>query len=240
MISDVVVLCGGYGRRTREISKKIPKVLLAVNKKPFLYWLLKNLENKGFKKVFLCVGYKGYLIKEFIKKYKYQFSIKIIFSEENSQNLLGTGGAVRKILKKLSNYFYIVNGDTFFFINFKKMQSIFFKKKKPILMAVHKNLEENYQNNVILKKECLYYDKNTLKKNMKYIDCGVLLVKKNVFVKLKKKFQIANFLKRESLLKNIAYFKVKYGFFEIGDINGYRKTIKNFKKINNEIYRSEA
>jgi NDP-sugar pyrophosphorylase family protein len=240
MVSDIVILCGGYGTRIREISIKLPKVLLKVNKKPFLYWVLKNLENKGFKKVFLCVGYKGYLIKEFVKRYKCQFSLKIIFSQENGKNLLGTGGAVRKILKKLSNFFYIVNGDTFFFINFKKMQFIFFKKKKPILMAVHKNFDADYPNNVILKKNYLYYDKNILKKNMKYIDYGIMLVKKKIFLKSKKKFQISDFLNRQSVLKNIAYFKVQHSFFEIGNINGYKKTIKNYKKINSEVYRSET
>ena len=75
---------------------------------------------------------------------------------------------------------------------------------------------------------------------MKYIDYGIMLVKKKIFLKLKKKFQISDFLNRQSVLKNIAYFKVRHSFFEIGNINGYRKTIKNNKKINSEVYRSET
>jgi len=56
MIPEVVILCGGYGTRARQISKKLPKALLPIKQKPFLYWVLKNLENQGIKKVFLCIG----------------------------------------------------------------------------------------------------------------------------------------------------------------------------------------
>ena len=129
MIPEVVILCGGYGTRARIISKNLPKALLPIQNKPFLYWVLKNLENQGVKKVFLCVGYKAYLIKNFVKKNRNKFRLKIICSTENSDNLLGTGGAIKKILKKLNSYFFVMNGDTFLFINLKKMLYTFHQKK---------------------------------------------------------------------------------------------------------------
>ena len=91
--------------------------------------MLKNLEKQGIKKVFLCVGYKGDLIKNFVKNNKKKFNLKIVCSSENSSNLLGTGGAIKKIIKKLSSYFFIMNGDTFLFMNLGKMHLTFLKKK---------------------------------------------------------------------------------------------------------------
>jgi D-glycero-alpha-D-manno-heptose 1-phosphate guanylyltransferase len=237
MIPEVVILCGGYGTRVRQISKKLPKALLSINQKPFLYWVLKNLENQGVKKVFLCIGYKGYLIKSFVKKNKNNFNLKIICSSENSKNLLGTGGAIKKILKKLNSYFYIMQGDTFLFMNLKKMLLSFQKKKKPILMMVYKNFDKKHKNNIILGKNYLHYDKNIFENRMKYIDYGVMLVKKNIFFKTNKTFQISDLLKKQSALKHVAFLKAKDKFLEIGSLHGYKETIKNFKKIYNEIYK---
>jgi D-glycero-alpha-D-manno-heptose 1-phosphate guanylyltransferase len=237
MIPEVVILCGGYGTRVRQISKKLPKALLSINQKPFLYWVLKNLENQGVKKVFLCIGYKGYLIKSFVKKNKNNFNLKIICSSENSKNLLGTGGAIKKILKKLNSYFYIMQGDTFLFMNLKKMLLSFQKKKKPILMMVYKNFDKKHKNNIILGKNYLHYDKNIFENRMKYIDYGIMLVKKNIFFKTNKTFQISDLLKKQSALKHVAFLKAKDKFLEIGSLHGYKETIKNFKKIYNEIYK---
>ena len=82
---QLILLCGGYGKRARQINNKFPKVLFKINKKPFLFWILKNLEIKGIKKVVLCTGYKSNFIKKYIKKNKNKFKIKIYISEENSK-----------------------------------------------------------------------------------------------------------------------------------------------------------
>jgi D-glycero-alpha-D-manno-heptose 1-phosphate guanylyltransferase len=237
MIPEVVILCGGYGTRARQINKNLPKALLPLNQKPFLYWVLKNLENQGVKKVFLCIGYKGYLIRSFVKKIQDSLNLKIVCSSENSKNLLGTGGAIKKILKKLSSYFYIMNGDTFLFMNLKKILFNFLDKKKPILMMIFKNLDKNHQNNVMLKKNFVYYNKDVFEKQMKYIDYGIMLVNKKIFFKTKKKFQISDLLMKQSNQKNITYLKVKDNFLEIGSLHGYNQTVRNFKKIYNEIHR---
>ena len=38
---DVVLLCGGKGQRLRPFTANIPKPLLLVNKKPFLFYVIK-------------------------------------------------------------------------------------------------------------------------------------------------------------------------------------------------------
>jgi NDP-sugar pyrophosphorylase family protein len=238
MIPEVVILCGGYGTRARQINNKLPKALFPLNQKPFLYWVLRNLENQGVKKVILCIGYKGNLIRSFVKKIQDKLNLKIILSSESERYLLGTGGAIKKILNKLGNYFFIMNGDTFLFMSLKKMFLKFIKTKKPILMMVYKNLDKNHQNNVILKKNFFYYNKDNFKKKMKYIDYGIMLVEKRIFFKTKNKFQISDLLTRQSNLKNITYLKAKKKFLEIGSLHGYGQTLKNFKKIYNEIHRT--
>ena len=53
---DVLVLCGGRGERLRPITKKIPKPMVLVAKKPFLEHLLLQLKKIGIKKFFFLIG----------------------------------------------------------------------------------------------------------------------------------------------------------------------------------------
>ena len=70
---------------------------------------------------------------------------------------------------------------------------------------------------------------------MKYIDYGIILMKKNILKKNTKKFQLSIFLKYLSENKQITYMVTKKNFFEIGSLYGYRQTINNFHKITKEL-----
>ncbi len=236
-ISQIVILCGGYGKRLKKISKKQPKALIKIKKKPFLYWVLKNLEKKGLKKVVLCTGYKSKEIEEFISKNRKKFKFSIDISSENPKKLLGTGGAVKKIYKKLENYFYLMYGDTFLHLNLGKIVKAYKNSNKPILMTIIKNFDKRHKNNISLKKQHLIYDKNS-KEKMEYLDYGIMIFKKKIFKTVNKKsFDLSELLKSQSIKKNISYYIKRKTFFEIGDPKGYKNTIKNFKRIYHEIYK---
>lgn len=231
-----MLLCGGYGTRARSIRSDIPKALIPIKGKPFIFWILKNLSKLLIKKVFLCVGYKGDLIEKYIQNIKKEFKFKIIVSKENDNNLLGTGGAIKKIINKLDDIFFVMNGDTFLFLDLKKMITNFYKNKKNILMVAYKNNDHHHKNNIDIYQKKLIYNKKS-KKKMNYLDYGILLIKKKTFNKKKKKFEIADLLFEESLKGNISYILTKKRFFEINDLAGYNITNKNFYKIRNEIYK---
>ncbi|HLC90853.1 MAG TPA: sugar phosphate nucleotidyltransferase [Candidatus Nanoarchaeia archaeon] len=83
-----VILAAGKGTRMLPLTKSIPKVLVKINGKPFLYYVIKTLQNAGFDDVVLIVGYKQEKIKEFLSEY--HFSAKLIEQKEQ----LGTGHAI--------------------------------------------------------------------------------------------------------------------------------------------------
>ena len=235
MIPPVVILCGGYGKRARIINKNLPKALIKVGNRPFLYLLIKNLENNGVKKVYICAGYKGRLIKDYLKKNKKYFKIKILYSEENAKNLLGTGGAIKKIYNKLDNIFFVMNGDSFLFLNLKNLYDRFIKSKKLLMMTILKNKDKKQPNNIIKKSNYILYDKEKKKPNMDYIDYGIFIAKKKIFLKEKKKFQLSDFLKTHSYQKKISFMIIKKRFYEIGSYHGYKETLRNINKINDEL-----
>jgi glucose-1-phosphate cytidylyltransferase len=64
-----VILCGGQGTRIRDASEVVPKPLLPIGGKPILWHIMKALSSHGISEFVLCLGYKGWLIKEFFLNY---------------------------------------------------------------------------------------------------------------------------------------------------------------------------
>src|SRR3954466_10449656 len=65
-----VILGGGMGTRIRDASENLPKPLLPIGGKPILWHIMKGYAHHGFKEFVLCLGYKGWFIKEFFLNYQ--------------------------------------------------------------------------------------------------------------------------------------------------------------------------
>ena len=65
-----VILCGGQGTRIRDASESLPKALLPIGGKPIVWHIMKSYAQHGVREFVLCLGYKGWLIKEFFLNYR--------------------------------------------------------------------------------------------------------------------------------------------------------------------------
>lgn len=65
-----VILCGGQGTRIRDANELLPKPMLPIGGKPIVWHIMKAYARHGVKDFVLCLGYKGWLIKEFFLNYK--------------------------------------------------------------------------------------------------------------------------------------------------------------------------
>ena len=65
----VVLLCGGQGTRIRDVSEVLPKPMLPIGNMPIIWHIMKAYSFCGFNDFVLCLGYKGWLIKEFFLNY---------------------------------------------------------------------------------------------------------------------------------------------------------------------------
>jgi glucose-1-phosphate cytidylyltransferase len=65
----VVILAGGLGTRISEESHLKPKPMIEVGGKPILWHIMKFYSAHGIRDFVVCVGYKGYLIKEYFHNY---------------------------------------------------------------------------------------------------------------------------------------------------------------------------
>jgi glucose-1-phosphate cytidylyltransferase len=65
-----VILCGGQGTRIRDASEQLPKPMLPIGNRPILWHIMKGYSAHGIDDFVLCLGYKGWLIKEFFLNYR--------------------------------------------------------------------------------------------------------------------------------------------------------------------------
>ena len=64
-----VILAGGLGTRISEESHLKPKPMIEIGGKPILWHIMKIYSHHGINDFVICLGYKGYVIKEYFANY---------------------------------------------------------------------------------------------------------------------------------------------------------------------------
>jgi glucose-1-phosphate cytidylyltransferase len=64
-----VILAGGYGTRISEETQARPKPMVEVGGRPVLWHVMKTYSAHGIHEFVICLGYKGYMIKEYFANY---------------------------------------------------------------------------------------------------------------------------------------------------------------------------
>jgi len=136
---DAVVLCGGLGKRLRSVTGDNPKVMAAVEGRPFLDVLMEYLARQGFKRVILCTGYQADQIEAYYRQNTH--GLRFEFSREEEP--LGTGGAVRNARCLIqSSPFVVLNGDSFCAVNYRALGE-FHQSRKALASVVVSKAEDH-------------------------------------------------------------------------------------------------
>ena len=114
----VVLMAGGLGTRLRPLTDDIPKPLLQVGDKPILETIINGFAKYGFTNIVLSVSYKAEMIEEYFGDGS-KFGVNIEYVHENKR--MGTAGALSLMREKLSEPFFVMNGDLLTNINFEHM-----------------------------------------------------------------------------------------------------------------------
>ena len=126
----VVILAGGMGTRLMEETSTIPKPMVEIGGKPILWHIMKYYGQYNINEFVICLGYKGYVIKEYIKNYYLHNSNVTVNVKNNeltvhnsdSENFIitlvetglntNTAGRIKKIRKYVENEtFMLTYGD---------------------------------------------------------------------------------------------------------------------------------
>lgn len=223
---QAIVLAGGLGTRLRSVVQDLPKPMAPINGKPFLVFVLEYLKKQGITEIILSVSYKHELIQEYFKD---EFcDMKIHYNIE--KELLGTGGAIKDALKFVKNKVYVLNGDTFFDVDLKKL--ILNGSKICIALKQMQNFDRYGTVNVDEQGIVTSFEEKMFKRQG-LINGGVYLIKKNIFdeFSLEDKFSFEGFLQ-----ENHKSLKIQTQIFDDYFIDiGVPEDYQNFCNFNYNI-----
>lgn len=116
-----VILAGGFGTRLSEETALKPKPMLEIGGKPILWHIMKTYSAFDINEFIVCLGYKGYVIKEYFANYFLHMSDVTIDMAQNSMEVhqkkvepwkvtlvdtgekTQTGGRLKRVLPYLDN-----------------------------------------------------------------------------------------------------------------------------------------
>lgn len=127
----VVILAGGMGTRISEETIVRPKPMIEIGGRPILWHIMKVYSQFGFNDFIICLGYKGYMVKEYFANYFLHMSDVTLHIAENRTEVhrksaepwhvtlvdtgaeTQTGGRIKRILPYVSDekVFALTYGD---------------------------------------------------------------------------------------------------------------------------------
>jgi MurNAc alpha-1-phosphate uridylyltransferase len=226
-LMPVVILAGGLATRLEQIAAKIPKSLLEIAGRPFLWHQLQLLKSHGVNRVILLVGHLGEAIQDrFADGADLGISLEYSF---DGPVLLGTGGAIRRALPLLPEKFFVLYGDSYLRCDYFAVQEAFLKSRREALMTVYRNEGHFDISNVEFDgASILRYDKKDTTPAMHHADYGLGVFNRNVFAVLPPEQQIDLAAVYQDLLRKgqLAALEVPERFWEIGSVQGIRDTTR--------------
>lgn len=130
---DVVVLCGGKGKRLQSVISDRPKPMAQIDQKPFLDMLIEYFCDFGCRRFILCTGHMSEIISQHYRKNR--DALDFVISKEHSP--LGTAGAVKNSERHLtSQTFLVTNGDSFCPVDLDEFLSFHRSREALVSMAV--------------------------------------------------------------------------------------------------------
>jgi len=116
--NPVVLMAGGLGTRLHPLTQSQPKPLLEVGSKPILETIIENFADHGFHNIYLCINYKGEMIKKYFGDGS-RWNVNIEYIEEHKR--MGTAGALSLLPKKPDIPFFVMNSDLLTKVDFVRL-----------------------------------------------------------------------------------------------------------------------
>lgn len=250
----VVILAGGFGTRISEESHLKPKPMIEIGEKPILWHIMKLYSYYGYNEFIICLGYKGYAIKEFFADYYLHTSdVTFDFTDNNKMIIHNnvaepwkvtlvdtgadtmTGGRVKRIQKYVGNEpFMLTYGDGVADVDITKLEKYHKENKRYLTMTaiqpggrfgVLEIDEKNSRINTFVEKA---------KEDGGWINGGFMVVEPEVFEYIEGDRTIFEKDPLENLAKEgqLTAFK-HYGFWQCMDTQRDKLLLENLWKEGN-------
>jgi N-acetyl-alpha-D-muramate 1-phosphate uridylyltransferase len=182
---QVIILAGGMGTRLRPRTLTVPKPMIPVRGKPYLYYQLDYLRHQGIREALLLIGYRGEQIRDYFGDGR-SFGMVLDYSVE--RELKGTGGALKLAEEKIHDDFFVIYGDSFLPIDYADFESAFRRAGAEGMISVYRDSSgvTTVKGNVALSADGLIarYNKTKEAVGLAYVEAGVLAFRREVLKRI--------------------------------------------------------
>jgi len=226
-----VVLAGGLGTRVREITNdEIPKVLLPVLGKPFLYYKLLSLREMGVTTTTVLTGRLGHLVDDFIRANPIDgMHIKTV---HDGPELLGTAGSIARSLNHLPTSFWVTYGDSYVMADLSAAESRVVQLRVSAVMTIYRNRDQIQPSNVsVVDGFVVRYEKGAPPGTFEWIDYGLMLLPRYSFSQIptNSKSDLSFVLSSLLASRQLIGFETLHRFWDIGTSDALRETEAHFQ-----------
>ena len=213
----VAILAGGRATRLRPLTDRVPKSLLEVAGRPFIFHQLDLLRQQGIERVVLCVAHLGEQIRAAVNAAATP-GLTVSYCFDGSEQL-GSGGALKHALPQLGEEFFVLHGDSYLRCSLPEVQAAYRAARRPALMTVLRNDNRWDRSNVVFRDgELVRYDKRAQTPDMQYIDYGVAILRREALLRVPENepYDLANLYSQLVAEGQMAGHEVTNRFYEIG------------------------
>jgi D-glycero-D-manno-heptose 1,7-bisphosphate phosphatase len=226
MLNQAVIFCGGYGKRLLPITKKIPKPMVNVNGKPFLFYLIQQCKSNGINKILLLCGYKSDVIRKYFGSGK-KIGINIQYHINPPE--IETYKRIYDARNFLEKEFLLLYSDNYCSLNLHDLFFNYKKLKSKLIISVCKKKKGNIIVDKKNKKISKYFFAKTKKAD--FVDIGYMIVnKKNLIANyLNTNVPFNFFINKLSNIKKANYFFNDTDYQSISDLKRLKISQTFFK-----------
>lgn len=176
---QAVILAGGRGTRLRPLTDTLPKPMIPFHGKPFLEYVIECLNEQGFEKILLLLGYLPHAVQNYFLDGR-RFGVKIEYCITDIEDETGT--RIRSARERLDSCFLLMYCDNYWPMRFTPMWEHFLSTGASGQITVYTNKDQYTKNNVLVDERGMvtYYDKSKSAPHLQGVDIGFAIMKKEV------------------------------------------------------------
>ena len=137
--TPVVIMAGGLGTRLRPLTYDTPKPMIPVGPKPVLETIIENFAEQGFVNIFLCLNYKGDVIRQHFGDGR-RLGVNITYLNEDRR--LGTAGALSLLPERPLEPVIVMNGDLLTKVDFVRLMDFHQRQGFMATMAMREHQQQ--------------------------------------------------------------------------------------------------
>ncbi len=228
--NKVVLMVGGKGERLQPLTAKTPKPLLHVGSRPILETIIKNFASAGYVNFELCVNYLSEKIEDYFEDGK-RLGVNINYISEEKK--LGTAGALGYLKERLTEPFFVMNGDLLTNINFEFLHQYHLSQKSDATMAVREyDFEVPYGVVSVENSRIVGLEEKPIQRF--FVNAGIYMLSPEILEYVKSGQHLDMTTLFETLMekeKNTFSFPLREYWLDIGHLRDYERANLEFNQV---------